>query len=85
MRWLKSTVPKFSDMPRLIIMYCVRFEHSINRISLDQIGERTIGSCGTGLADISTAAFAPTPPELSVHEIWLSDTHVMYLVISRSD
>lgn len=33
-----------------------------------RVKARTIGSCGTGLADISTVGSAATPPALSVHD-----------------
>jgi hypothetical protein len=38
----------------------------------------TIGSCETGLADICTVGSAAMPSEFNVHEILLSDIHVIY-------
>lgn len=38
----------------------------------------TIGSCGTGLAEICTALSAPTPGAIRVHATLLSEIHVIY-------
>ena len=39
---------------------------------------RTMGSCETGLAEISTLESAPRPATLSVHDCLLFETHVIY-------
>jgi hypothetical protein len=38
----------------------------------------TIGSCGTGRAEIPTVGSAATPPAFIVQEIWLLEIQVMY-------
>lgn len=71
-----STVPKFSDIPRLAMRYFPEREFMYVREGRQK--QRTIGSCGTGLGPISTRVSAATPPDFIVQVSLLSATQLIY-------
>lgn len=70
-----STGPKPVDIPRLAMRY---YGKNISSDLYLQALPFTIGSCGTGLAEIPTALSGPKPPDLMVHVALLLDIHVIY-------
>lgn len=62
-------------MPRLAIMYYSKHQRVWRTL---EKGNHTMGSCGTGRADISTVGLAPTPGAFIVQAILLFEIQVIY-------